>query len=279
MAKIIEIDDLALPELAIYQETKEVRLYHYFEPEQGIFIAESTKVALRAYHAGYTPISLLMGKTILEGEAQEFLQELAKNSEYDQIPIYVGPEELLKHVTGLKMTRGLLCAMRRKELPSLEEVCRDARRIAVLEDVENPTNVGAVFRSAAALGMDAVILTADSSDPLYRRSARVSMGTVFQIPWTVLKKGEWPDSGMHKLKELGFSAAAMALKTDSVSIDNPELMAEEKLAILIGNEGNGLKADTIDACDYTVMIPMAAGVDSLNAAAASAVAFWQLGRH
>ena len=232
-----------------------------------MFIAESPKVIHRALDGGCVPVSMLMERKDIDGSAAEILARCP------EIPVYTADEDLLCKLTGYHLTRGVLCAMRRPQLPSLEEICAKARRIVILENVQNPTNVGAIFRSAAALGMDAVLLTPGSSNPLYRRSARVSMGTVFQIPWTFT--GAWP-ADMERLKALGFKTAAMALRDNSVSIDDPDLMAEEKLAILMGSEGDGLTNETIASCDYTVKIPMYHGVDSLNVAAASAVAFWQL---
>lgn len=268
-----EIKDFAAPELDVYARTSEVQLLRYYEPEPGIFIAESLKVIERALNAGYQPISFLVEHKDLEGEAREILKQ------YPDVPVYTAEYELLVKLTGFALTRGMLCAMRRNSLPSVEEICRNASRIAVLENVVNPTNIGAIFRSAAALHMDAVLLTGGCSDPLYRRAARVSMGTVFQIPWTFLdSRLSWPREGMGFLHELGFVTAAMALNDDSVSIDDSGLMSEEKLAIILGTEGDGLAAGTIAGCDYTVRIPMSHGVDSLNVAAASAVAFWQLGR-
>ena len=266
-----EIKDFAAPELDVYARTSEVQLLRYYEPEPGIFIAESPKVIERALKAGYQPISFLVEHKDLEGEAQEILKQ------YSDVPVYTAEYELLVKLTGFALTRGMLCAMRRNPLPSVEEICRNASRIAVLENVVNPTNIGAIFRSAAALHMDAVLLTGGCSDPLYRRAARVSMGTVFQIPWTILPKNSWPDASMDTLKALGFKTAAMALCEKSVSIDDPNLMSESKLAIILGTEGDGLATSTIADCDYTVCIPMSHGVDSLNVAAASAVAFWQLG--
>ena len=208
----------------------------------------------------------------MKGDTEKIIERLG------EIPVYTAEMDVLAQLTGFKLTRGMLCAMRRKPLPSVREVCRDVKRIAILENVVNPTNVGAIFRSAAALHMDAVLLTFDCSDPLYRRAVRVSMGTVFQIPWTFFKKEEWPEGGIGLLHELGFKTAALALKDDSVSIDDPNLMAEEKLALILGTEGDGLTTETIADCDYTVKIPMSHGVDSLNVAAASAVAFWQVGQ-
>lgn len=273
MPDIIEITDLSLPELEIYSTLNEAQLLHYYEPHEGIFIAESPKVIERALDAGYTPISLLLEQKHVEGEAKEIIARCGA------IPIYTADCEVLTKLTGFRLTRGVLCAMRRTQLPSVEEVCKDARKIAILENVVNPTNIGAIFRSAAALHMDAVLLTPACSDPLYRRAIRVSMGTVFQIPWTYLgdEASQWPKDGMKLLKSMGFKTAAMALSDQAVNINHPQLMSEEKLAIILGTEGDGLAAATIAACDYTVCIPMSHGVDSLNVAAASAVAFWQLG--
>ncbi|NSE52385.1 RNA methyltransferase [Coprococcus eutactus] len=270
--KIIEVMDLNRPELTVYAELSERQLATIYEPEEGLFIAESPKVIERALDGGYEPVSFLAEKGQL-AEAEEILDRM------EDVPIYVAPDEILTKLTGYHLTRGLWCAMRRRTLPTIEEVCQRAKRIAILEEVVNPTNVGALFRCAAALGMDAVILTGGCSDPLYRRASRVSMGTVFQIPWTMLSKkdGVWPEQAMKTLKEMGFKTAAMALREDSVGIDDPQLNSEEKLAIVLGTEGDGLAGDTIADCDYTVMIPMAHGVDSLNVAAAGAVAFWQLG--
>ncbi len=270
--QIIEVTNLDHPELTIYTEHSEKQLATIYEPKEGLFIAESPKVIERALDAGYEPVSFLAEKGQLK-ETENIFDRI------EDVPVYIAPDEQLAELTGYHLTRGLWCAMRRKTLPTLEEVCRDARRIVILEEVVNPTNVGALFRCAAALGMDAVILTGGCSDPLYRRASRVSMGTVFQIPWTMLPKKErvWPAQTVSALRELGFKTAAMALKEDSVGIDNRQLNAEDKLAIILGTEGDGLARDTIADCDYTVMIPMAHGVDSLNVAAAGAVAFWQLG--
>ena len=272
--RIIPIMDFMAPELDVYARLSENQLYHLYEPDAGIFIAESPNVIERALNAGYEPLSFLAETRELYGDAQRILMRC------EHTPVYTAESELLTRLTGFALTRGLLCAMRRKPLPTLEAVCAGARRIAVMERVMNPTNVGAIFRSAAALGMDAVLLTPGCSDPLYRRAARVSMGTVFQIPWTFLdeKICSWPEEGQKILRKLGFRTAAMALKQDSVSVDHPALMAEERLAIVLGTEGDGLSEKTIADCDYTVMIPMAHGVDSLNVAAASAVAFWELGK-
>lgn len=273
MNPIIEITNFEFPELDVYARLNESQLLHFNEPNPGIFIAESPKVIERALNAGYHPISFLIEKKEIGAQAEEIF------ARWESVPVYTAEFEVLKQLTGFGLTRGMLCAMERLSLKSVEEVCKNARRIAVLENVVNPTNVGAIFRSAAALDMDAVLLTPACSDPLYRRAARVSMGTVFQVPWTFFdkKKVSWPDGGIQLLKEMGFQTAAMALTDDSVSIDDKNLMAEEKLAIVLGTEGEGLAKHTIATCDYTVKIPMMHGVDSLNVAAASAVAFWQLG--
>ena len=272
MANVMEITDFSAPELDVYARLTEAQLLNRFEPAKGMFIAESPKVIHRALDAGYQPVSLLMERKDIEGSAREILERCP------EIPFYTADEDLLCKLTGYHLTRGVLCAMRRPPLPTVEEILADKRRIVILENVQNPTNVGAIFRSAAALGMDAVLLTPGCSNPLYRRSARVSMGTVFQIPWTYIgtETADWPDRGMAQLKRLGYKTAAMALSDDSVSIDDPQLMSEEKLAIVLGTEGDGLSARTIAGCDYTVRIPMSHEVDSLNVAAASAVAFWQL---
>lgn len=267
---IMEIRDLEIPELEVYIDKKEVQLLHYYEPEPGIFIAESPNVILRALEAGYEPLSLLMEKKPLGEKERAILDRRG------EIPVYTASLEVLTRITGYQLARGMLCAMRRKALPSLKEICAGKRRIAILEDVVNPTNVGAIFRSAAALSMDAVLLTKGSSDPLYRRAVRVSMGTVFQIPWTIMDAGDWPERAMQELRSMGYRTAAMALKEDSVSLRDERLKKEEKLAIVLGTEGDGLAGRTIADCDYTVMIPMTHGVDSLNVAAASAVAFWEL---
>lgn len=273
MNPIIEITNFEFPELDVYARLNESQLLHFNEPNPGIFIAESPKVIERALNAGYHPISFLIEKKEIGAQAEEIF------ARWESVPVYTAEFEVLKQLTGFGLTRGMLCAMERLSLKSVEEVCKNARRIAVLENVVNPTNVGAIFRSAAALNMDAVLLTPACSDPLYRRAARVSMGTVFQVPWTFFdkKKVSWPDGGIQLLKEMGFQTAAMALTDDSVSIDDKNLMAEEKLAIVLGTEGEGLAKHTIATCDYTVKIPMMHGVDSLNVASASAVAFWQLG--
>ena len=273
MKNIIEINDIIAPELDIYARTSEVQLLRYYEPDPGIFIAESPKVIERALNADYEPISFLVEHKDLEGEAKYILER------YPEIPVYTAEYETLVKMTGYALARGMLCAMKRRTLPSVEEICKNSRRVAILENIVNPTNIGAIFRSAAALHMDAVLLTGGCSNPLYRRAARVSMGTVFQIPWTYFhKKVSWPKAGMEQLRSLGFKTVAMALRNDSISIDAPALQAEEKLAIILGAEGDGLVDATITGCDYTVKIPMSHEVDSLNVAAASAVAFWELGK-
>lgn len=273
MPNIIEITDFHAPELDLYARVSEVQLLRYNEPKEGYFIAESPKVIERALNAGYEPLSLLLEPKHVEGEAKEIIERCP------DIPVFVAELDVLTKLTGFQLTRGALCAMKRRTLPTVENICSNARRIAILENVVNPTNVGAIFRSAAALNMDAVLLTPGCSNPLYRRASRVSMGTVFQVPWTYIgtQETEWPQKGLETLKNLGFKTAAMALSNNSVSIDDPALMAEEKLAVILGTEGDGLAASTIAECDYTVKIPMTHGVDSLNVAAASAVAFWQLG--
>ena len=272
MPNIIEITDFTAPELDVYARLTEAQLLNREEPAKGMFIAESPKVIERALDAGCQPVSLLMERKHIEGQAKEVIERCG------DIPVYTSDLDILTKLTGFQLTRGVLCAMRRPQLKSVEETVKDARRIVILENVMNPTNVGAIFRSAAALGMDAVLLTPGCSNPLYRRAARVSMGTVFQIPWTFIgsEMADWPGPGMEKLRQLGFKTAAMALRSDSISIDDPVLLEEEKLAIVLGSEGDGLNNDTIADCDYTVLIPMYHGVDSLNVAAASAVAFWQL---
>ena len=270
-----EITDLKDPELKIYTDINEIQLKRYFEPDTGLFICESPKVIRRALEAGYEPVSLLMEPKYLEGQDADILALCEKNLASDAKPfsIYTAPQEVLIKLTGYHLTNGMLCAMRRKELPAVETLCKDAHRIAVFEDVENPTNIGAMFRSAAALGIDAVLLTGGCSDPLYRRAARVSVGNVFQIPWTWITS---PSHYIDLLHQLKFKTAAMALTDKTISIDDPVLKAEEKLAILLGNEGNGLLPETISKSDYAVKIPMPEGIDSLNVAAASAVAFWEL---
>ena len=272
MANIIEITDFNSPQLDIYARMSEGQLLNRHEPEKGIFIAESPKVVERALDAGCEPISMLVEHKHIDGEAKPIIDRCG------EVPVYTAPFEVLTRLTGFKLTRGMLCAMHRPQLPNVSEVCSKARRIAVLENVMNPTNVGAIFRSAAALHMDAVILTGGCSNPLYRRASRVSMGTVFQIPWTYFdKSASWPDGAMDVLHKLGYKTAAMALCEDTVSIADEKLKEEEKLAIILGTEGEGLMPQTIKQSDYTIKIPMAHGVDSLNVAAASAVAFWELG--
>lgn len=265
MANIKEVTDFSDPELDIYARLTEVQLLNRREPDKGIFIAESPKVIDRALNAGCVPISFLMETRHVENQAKQLIARCG------DIPVFTAGLDVLTQLTGFKLTRGMLCAMYRPKLPTVEDICKNARRVAVLEDVMNPTNVGAIFRSAAALGIDAVVLTSASSDPLYRRSIRVSMGTVFQVPWTYLGEG-----GIWDLRRLGFKTAAMALKSDSLPIYDPRLAKIDKLAIVLGTEGDGLAAGTIADCDYTVLIPMSHGVDSLNVAAASAVAFYQL---
>lgn len=272
---MIEITDFDAPELDVYARLTEAQLLNKDHPEDGLFIAESPKVISRALDGGYEPVSVLVEKK----QVLEDAETIAVLGKCGNVPVYTAEFEVLTKLTGFKLTRGMLCAMKRRSLPGLQEICNGCDRIAVLENVMNPTNVGAIFRSAAALHMDAVILTGGCSNPLYRRASRVSIGTVFQIPWTFVDNSViWPEEGMRILRELGFKTAAMALKEDSVSIDDPELMKEDKLAVILGTEGDGLAPETIADCDYTVMIPMSHGVDSLNVAAASAVAFWQLGK-
>ncbi len=270
MLHIIEIENFSAPELLPYACTSEVQLLRCFEPEPGIFIAESPKVVRRALDAGYQPISLLMERKYITGQGRDIVQRC------DGIPLYTADSDVLTKLTGFKLTQGVLCAMRRRRLPEASGICAGVSRIAVLEDTMNQTNVGAIFRSAAGLGVDAVLLTGGCSDPFYRRCVRVSMGTVFQIPWTYLDNSH--TDYVHTLRDMGFACAAMALTDKSVNIDFPPLNAEKRLAVILGTEGDGLRQATIDACDYTVRIPMSHGVDSLNVAAASAVAFWQLGR-
>lgn len=268
MPNVIEINDFSAPELDIYARLTENQLVNRADPENAMFIAESPVVIERALDAGCVPVSMLMETKHVEGKGRELIERCG------DIPVFAAPLEVLTELTGFHLTRGMLCAMRRPKLPEAAELCRGASRVAVLENVMNPTNIGAIFRSAAALGMDAVLLTSAGSDPLYRRAIRVSMGTVFQVPWTYL-----PDGWHNFLHGLGFKTAAMALREDSLSIADSRLTAEEKLAVVLGTEGDGLANDTIEHCDYTVRIPMSHGVDSLNVAAASAVAFYQLGKN
>mgnify|MGYP004462091941 FL=1 len=282
---IVEIKDLDIPELDIYARMSENQLAHIYEPDKGLFIAESPNVIERALAAGYEPVSILIEKKQLDMRLDGIMAACG------EIPVYTAEYNVLTKLTGFALTRGLLSAMRRRDLPTLEEVCKNAHRVVVLENVMNPTNVGAIFRSAAALGMDAVLLTSGCSDPLYRRSARVSMGTVFQIPWTYIddltskdnaqvgeETGDEKKNGIDRLRKLGFKTAAMALRKDTIEIGDMRLKATDKLAVILGTEGEGLMDETIDASDYTIKIPMYHGVDSLNVAAASAVAFWELGK-
>ena len=274
MPNIIEITDFHAPELDPYARLTQNQLRNRLEPEKGIFIAESPKVIDRALDAGYKPVSLLMERKQITGPAAGILSRCGDAS------VYTADREMLAELTGFELTRGVLCAFRRPAPCPVEELCRDARRVAVLEGIVDSTNVGAIFRSAAALNMDAVLINPSCCDPLCRRAVRVSMGTVFQVPWGQLGEtpADWPEKGMDILHSLGFKTAAMALSDRSVSIDDEQLAKEPKLAIVLGTEGDGLAAGTIASCDYTVKIPMSHGVDSLNVAAASAVAFWQLGK-
>lgn len=269
---VIEINDFEAPELDVYARLTEAQLLNRQEPANAMFIAESPNVIERALDAGCVPVSMLLERKHIETQAKHVI------SRCGDIPVYTSTIDVLEKLTGYKLTRGVLCAMRRPVQPSAEEICANARRVAVLENIMNPTNLGAIFRSAAALGMDAVLLTPACCDPLYRRSVRVSMGTVFQVPWAYLGESvdEWPHPGLEKLSALGFKTAAMALSDNSVSVADPELAAQERLAIVLGTEGDGLAQSTIADCDYVVKIPMSHGVDSLNVAAASAVAFWEL---
>ena len=284
MLNVIEIKDFNAPELDIYARCTEAWLLNKDHPEDGLFIAESPKVIGRALDAGYIPISVLVEKKQME--ENEETSQIMNRFDDTKVSIFTADFEVLTKLTGFKLTRGMLCAMRRKPLRKFQDLCDGINRIAILENVQNPTNVGAIFRSAAALNMEAVLLSPGCSDPLYRRASRVSMGTVFQIPWTFIRDSNemrckreviWPKQAIAELKKLGYKTAALALTDDSVSIDDSELMKEEKLAVILGNEGEGLKNETIALCDYTVKIPMTHGVDSLNVAAASAVAFWELG--
>ncbi len=268
MGNIIEISDFTAPELDVYARLTENQLVNRADPKNAVFIAESPLVIGRALDAGCIPLSVLTERRHIEGKGSKIISRCGR------VPVYTAPDEVLTQLTGFHLTRGMLCAMRRPHLPSMREVCGGARRIAVLENVMNPTNIGAIFRSAAALGMDAVMLTGAGSDPLYRRALRVSMGTVFQVPWTYIPEGlQWTQL----LRDMGFKTVALALRDDSLSISDAKLLSEDKLAIVLGTEGDGLAYDTIASCDYTVKIPMSHGVDSLNVAAASAVAFYQLG--
>ena len=274
MPNVIEIAGFDDPRLDIYARLTENQLRSGHGLEDRLFIAESPNVIHRALDAGYEPVSLLMERKHIDGQAREVVARCGN------IPLFTAELPVLKELTGFPLTRGVLCAMKRKPLLAMEDVCGSARRIAVLEDIMNPTNLGAVFRSAAALGMDAVLLTPACTDPLYRRCVRVSMGTVFQVPWAYVSDdlNDWPGPGMDRLRAMGFRTAAMALRDDSLSVDDPAVLASERLAVVLGTEGDGLRDGTIAACDWTVRIPMSHGVDSLNVAAASAVAFWVLGK-
>ncbi len=272
MANIVEVTHLDQPEMAVFARLTEAQLRSRVEPEKGIFIAESPKVIQRALDAGYEPLSLLMERRLLEGPGAEVAERCGN------APVYTAERDVLAELTGYPLTRGVLCAMRRRPLPAVETICAGARRVAVLEGIVDSTNIGAIFRSAAALGVDAVLVTPTCGDPLYRRAVRVSMGTVFQVPWTRIgdSPADWPGPGMERLRAMGFSTAAMALSPEAVDIADPALAEAERLAIVLGTEGDGLASATIAQCDYTVKIPMARQVDSLNVAAASAVAFWEL---
>lgn len=279
MSNIIKITDLNIPELDVYARLSEVQLLRYNEPDLGLFICESPKVIMRALEAGYEPVSILVEEKEIKDEVLDIINRC--DSLCENIPVYTADYDTLSQLTGFNLTRGMLCCMKRNALPSVEEILKNARRVAVMEDVVNPTNVGAIFRSAAALNMDAILLTPACSNPLYRRAARVSMGTVFQAPWTIFEHGPSEDAStsyVTELKNHGFKTVAFALRYDSISIDDPLLASEEKLAIILGTEGEGLQDSTLAACDYTVKIPMSHGVDSLNVAAASAIAFWELGK-
>ncbi len=272
--RIIKIEDLSVPELDVFVRLTGAQLRNKLEPEKGIFIAESPTVIDVALSSGCTPISMLTDERLLGGDVERIIKMCG------DIPVYTAKTELLRALTGFELTRGAFCAMLRPKLPDLAEICKDARRVAVLEAVTDSTNIGALFRSAAALGIDAVLVTPTCCDPLCRRAVRVSMGTVFQVPWTKIgdTPADWPERGINELHSLGFKTCAMALSDNSVSIDDERLAAEERLAIILGTEGDGLSKSTIAECDYTVKIPMSHGVDSLNVAAAGAVAFWQLTR-
>ena len=272
MPNIVEVTDLTRPELDVFTRLTEAQLRNRLEPEKGIFIAESPKVIARALDAGCVPVSLLMERRHIDGDAADIIARCG------EVPVFTAEREVLAKLTGFALTRGVLCAMRRPKLPRVEELCADAHRVAVLEGIVDPTNVGAIFRSAAALHMDAVLVTPTCCDPLYRRAARVSMGTIFQVPWTRIgdKASDWPHPGLERLNALGFQTAAMALSDRAIGIEDPVLKEADKLAIVLGTEGDGLAEETIARCDHTVCIPMSHGVDSLNVAAASAVAFWEL---
>ncbi len=274
MSHIIEITDFSDPRLDVFARLTEAQLRNRLEQSKGVFIAESAKVIHVALRAGYEPVAMLMERRHLTGQGAPLMERCG------DIPVYTADRAVLEQLTGYAVNRGMLCAMRRKALPTVEEICRNARRIAVLEGITDTTNIGAIFRSAAALGIDAILTTPTCGDPLYRRAARVSMGTVFQVPWTRIgdTPSDWPERGLQQLNALGFKTAAMALDERAISVEDPALKAEDKLAIILGTEGDGLADRTIAGCDYTVMIPMSHGVDSLNVAAASAVAFWELSK-
>ena len=274
MPNIIEITDLADPALDVYARLTEAQLRNRLRPEDGLFIAESPKVIGYALDAGYAPVSLLLERRHIAGKAATLLAQVG------EVPVYTAEPALLERLTGYPLTRGVLCAMRHRPLPGAEELCRNARRVAVLEGIVDTTNIGAIFRSAAALGVDAVLLSPSCCDPLNRRAVRVSMGTVFQVPWTYLgdSPADWPEAGLKRLKALGFESVALALSDDSLDIDDPALASRPRLALVLGTEGDGLAPATIARCDFTARIPMAHGVDSLNVAAAGAVAFWELCR-
>ena len=278
MPNLIKITDFSTPELDVFVRLTGAQLRNKLEPEKGIFIAESPTVIEVALNAGCEPIALLTDERLLGGAVEKIIEKCTERD--PDFPIYIAERAVLSSLTGFELTRGALCAMKRPSLPTVEELCRDARRVAVLEEVADSTNIGALFRSAAALGIDAVLITPTCCDPLCRRAVRVSMGTVFQVPFTRIgdTPADWPEKGIERLHALGFKTAAMALRDDTVLIDDPRLKEEKKLAIILGTEGDGLKKATIAECDYTVKIPMAHGVDSLNVAAAGAVAFWQLTR-
>lgn len=273
MAKIIEIDDINRPELDVYARLTEAELRNKFEQDKGIFIAESPKVIKLALAAGYEPLSFLMEAKHITGDGADIIAFVAED-----VPVYTASRGVLASITGYKLTRGVLAAFRRPKLPGVEELCKNAKRIAILEEIADSTNVGAIVRSAAALGVDAVLVTPTCCDPLMRRAIRVSMGTIFQIPWTRIGESaeDWPGKGLRLLNNMGFKTVAMALKENSFALDDPLLKQEEKLAIILGGEGYGIHQETLAQVDYTVIIPMFHQVDSLNVAAASAVAFWEL---
>lgn len=272
MPQIVEVTDLTLPGLVAYAHLTQAQLRSRLEPEKGILIAESPKVIATALDAGCEPVSLLMERRQIDGPARDLLARCP------DVPVYTGERALLAELTGYTLTRGVLCAMRRPRQPGVEAACAGARRVAVLENIVDAANLGAIFRSAAALGMDAVLVTPSCCDPLCRRAVRVSMGAVFQLPWARIgeEAAQWPQPGLRRLQGMGFKTVAMALRADAVELGDPLLAAEEKLAVVLGTEGDGLGAGTVAGCDYTVRIPMAHQVDSLNVAAAAAVAFWQL---